>query len=309
MKTRHAILLVLAVVTVVLLGATIPCSAAEPGERPRREFRRREMTDDMAERILAQMAERYPDRAEVLRQLRKKDPEKFRDELRKVMRELRGEFGERRGAGTERQGRLGYGEHGGGAGGGYGGGEHGRPGRPGMGGAGQRGPRGMRMRERYTEHLEWLEKNYPEKAKKLAELKKEKPELYMKQMAISLKKYRGIKEAEKENPELAKVLKEDLALKEKRNRLVRRIRASKDDEQKEKLAEELEKIISDRFDLILRRKQIAYEQLLKKLEKLKKEVKNREAAIEKWKDAELKNEKVKARLKELVSGSGKFRWE
>ena len=167
----------------------------------------------------------------------------------------------------------------------------------------------MRMRERYAEHLEWLEKNYPEEAKKLAELQKEKPELYMKQMAISLRKYRRIQEAEKDNPKLAEVLKEDLALKGKRNRLVRKIRAEENEDEKNKMTEELEEILNERFDLILQRKQIAYEQLSEKLEKLKEEVKKSKESIEKWNDPELKDEKVKTRLKELVTGEGKFRWE
>ncbi len=290
MNRRYAIMIILAVATVVFLAAAVPCRAAEEGERPRREFQGGQMPDEMVERMLEQLAERNPEKAKELKELREKDPEKFRAEFRRTMREFREAFGGQRGG---RGGREERGERRGPRG----------PGEP-------RGPgRGMWMRERYAEHLEWLEKNYPEEAKKLAELQKEKPELYMKQMAISLRKYRGIKEAEKENPELAKVLKEDLALKGKRNRLVRKIRASKDNEEKEKLAEELEEVISDRFDLILRRKQIAYEQLLKKLEKLKKEVKRSEASIEKWKDADLKGEKVKTRLKELVTGEGKFRWE
>ena len=318
MKARYIILLVL-VVTVTLLGATIPCRAAEGGERPSREFQRREMTDEMVERMLEQIAERNPEKAKELKELRKKDPDKFQVEFRNAMREFRERFREQRGPRADQQGRFerrGMPAARGGEHGGLGGGRRGRtsgpvgPGGPGEERGGQRGMRMReRMREREAEHLEWLEKNFPEEAKKLAALKEENPELYRKQMAISLKKYGGIKEAEKENPELAKVLKEDLALKGKRNRLVRQIRTSKDDEQKEKLTEELEEIISDRFDLIVRRKQIAYEQLLKKLEKLKKEVKKSEAAIEKWKNADLKNEKVKARLEELVSGSGKFRWE
>lgn len=286
MKRCYGILIILAAITVIFLG-TAPCRAAEEGERPRREFRGGQMSDEMVERMLEQLAERNPQKAKELKELREKDPEKFRAEFRRTMREFREAFGGQRGDRGCRRGERG------GAGGGAGGGEGG-------------GRRGMRMRERYAEHLEWLEKNYPEEAKKLAALKEENPELYRKQMAISLRKYRGIKEAEKENPELAKVLKEDLALKGKRNRLVRKIRASKDNEEKEKLAEELEEVISDRFDLILRRKQIAYEQLLKKLEKLKKEVKRSEASIEKWKDADLKGEKVKTRLKEPTPATEEY---
>ena len=57
MKRRYAILIVLAVTTVVFLAAEAPCRAAEEGERPRREFQRREMSDEMVERMLGQLAE------------------------------------------------------------------------------------------------------------------------------------------------------------------------------------------------------------------------------------------------------------
>ncbi|MHC4396127.1 MAG: hypothetical protein ACYS1A_10785 [Planctomycetota bacterium] len=299
MKTRYAMMLVLLVSMVVLLGTTAPCEAAEEEERPRREMRGRELTDEMAERILERLAERDPEKAKELKELREKDPEKFKAELRKIMREFRERFGGQRGSRSERQGRFGRDDT-----------RRGGPGGPrGEGRTGRGRSMRERMRERETEHLEWLEKNYPEEAKKLAELKEKNPELYRKQLAISMKKYRRIKEAEKENPKLVKVLKEDLELRAKRNRLVRRIRAAKDDNEKKELAKDLEDVIRSRFDLIVQRKQIAYEQLLEKLEKLKKEVKQSEASIEKWKNTKLKNEKVEARLKELVSGNGKFRWE
>jgi flagellar motor protein MotB len=122
-----------------------------------------------------------------------------------------------------------------------------------------------------------------------------------------LKKYRRIFEAEKENPELAKVLKEDLELKEKRNKLLRRIRASTNDAEKKRLTKELEEVVSSRFDLIVKRKQIEYEQLSKKLEKLKEQVKRSEAEVEKWEN--VKDKEVKQRLEELISRAEKFNWE
>jgi hypothetical protein len=131
----------------------------------------------------------------------------------------------------------------------------------------------------------------------------------MKRIAISFRKYREIREAERENPKLAEILKQDLELRSQRNRLIRKIRAEENQDEKDKLAEELEEVLSKRFDIILQRKQIAYEQLSEKLEKLKEEVKKSKASIEKWNDPKLKDEKVKTRLKELVSGEGKFRWE
>jgi predicted nuclease with TOPRIM domain len=70
----------------------------------------------------------------------------------------------------------------------------------------------------------------------------------------------------------------------------------------------LKEVLNHRFDAILKRKQIEYEQLLKKLERLKKEVEQRNAKVEKWKDAGFKNESVKARLEELLGKTDEFKW-
>ncbi|MBA7708375.1 hypothetical protein ES703_117273 [subsurface metagenome] len=96
-------------------------------------------------------------------------------------------------------------------------------------------------------------------------------------------------------------------LKGKRDKLLGKIRAASDKDEKKELVENLEEVISSRFDLIVRRKQVEYEQLHKKLEKLQKRVKQSEAEVEKWK--KVKSEKVKERLKELISRSEKFRWD
>ena len=166
-----------------------------------------------------------------------------------------------------------------------------------------------RMLERHSEYLEWLEKNYPDKAKELAELKDTEPQLYRRMVYLGLKKYGQIARAEKENPELAKVLIKDMELKMERNELLRKIRSAADDDEKKELIEDLEKVISDRFDLIVKRKQMEYERLRKELKKLEKEVRKNEDEVEKWKDSEFKNENVKARVEELVSRADKFRWE
>lgn len=166
-----------------------------------------------------------------------------------------------------------------------------------------------KMLEKHTEYLEWLEKNYPDKAKELAKLKDANPQLYKRVVYLGLKKYGQIAKVEKENPELAKVLTEDMELKMERNELLRKIRSAADDDKKKELIGDLEKVISDRFDLIVKRKQMEYERLRKELKKLEKEVRKNEDEVEKWKDSEFKDENIKARLEELVSQTDKFRWE
>jgi hypothetical protein len=169
--------------------------------------------------------------------------------------------------------------------------------------------KGMWMQEKEADHLKWLEKNYPDDAAKLTELKKKNPELYLKQMMHSMRTYGRIEEAEKENPQLAEVLKSDLQLRREQDKLLGKIKDAATENEKKQLSDELEKTISNRFDFIVKRKQIEYEMLLKRLEKLKEDVKKSEATVEKWKDQKFKNDAVKSRIEELLSRSEKFQWD
>jgi len=164
-----------------------------------------------------------------------------------------------------------------------------------------------RLQERVTELLEWLKKNYPEEAQKLTDLKDKNPDLYRRQVALSFRKYGRIMEASLENPELADVFKKDMELRKQQHELLEKIKATANNDEKTKLTAELEQVISDRFDVIVKRKQAEYEQLLKRLENLKEEVNTSKAEIEKWKQT--KDEKVKERLNELMSKTDRFEWD
>ena len=316
MKTIYGTILVSIIAAAMLLTVAPACGAVEKKEQniwseddPKLTPWRWELTDEKIERIMNRLRQTKPQEAEELAKLRKKDPEKFEAELRKVMREQFGrKFRHQKGqkAGQRWQEHripptrpdcpvepLRFGR------------KHDRQSEP--AGGRKREMVRDRLREKHTEYLEWLKKNYPEKAEKLAQLREEKPELYWRKIGLSLKKYGRIAEAAKENPELAEALKEDLELKEKRNKLLRKIRASTSDAEKKELTEELEEVINSRFDLIVKRKQIEYEQLSNKLEKLKERVKQSEGEVEKWKN--VKKAEVKQRLEELISRTEKFNWE
>jgi len=165
------------------------------------------------------------------------------------------------------------------------------------------------MRQTYEEYLQWLQNNCPDEAKELAELKEQNPQLYMRKLALSFKTYGKIAEVARENPELAEVLKEDLGLRKQTDKLLGRIKAAADEEKKQQLVKELEEVTNARFDLIVKRTQIQYEQLNKKLEQLKEGVKENAAKVEKWKDPEFKKQSVKTRMEELLSEAEKFNWE
>jgi hypothetical protein len=334
MKTSYGTILVLAM-AVVLSTTALYCRAAEdvnkkevksteplpppPGgvvekediwseDAAKGEPGRFELTEEKIERIMNQLAKTDPEKAEELKQLQEKDPEKFKAELREFMQE---QFGKRFRKHMEER----TGQHMKEGGKPFGPGDMppdscntppGPGGKP-FGPGGMRMPPDAGMHWRYDKYLDWLKENYAEEAEKLAELSKTDANLYSKQLELSLKKYGRIAEASRENPQLAAVLKEDLVLKQQQDKLLGEIKAAGDNG-KEESVKELKEVLNHRFDAILKRKQIEYEQLLKKLEGLKKEVEQRKAKVEKWKDAGFKNESVKARLEELLGKTDGFKW-
>jgi hypothetical protein len=262
-------------------------------ETPMREGRF-ELGPEQVEKILAQIREKDPQKADALIQLREKDPEAFKAEIHSIAREqFMTRTREQKGEQGKQQPRR-------------------RLGGPTQEGPGQ-GERPEMMRERMQEkgeeYMKWLKENFPDEATKLEQLKEGNPEQYMRAMGISARKYGPIFQASKDNPQLAAVLKDQLALREKRSELLKQIKATTDEKQKKELTGELEKVVGQQFDLIVKRKQLAYEDLTKKLEHLQKEVDQRKAEVEKWKGKDFKNEQVKQRVTELVNETEKFEWE
>jgi|SRR3972149_1193132 len=159
-----------------------------------------------------------------------------------------------------------------------------------------------------AEFLEWLTKNYRQEADKLGGLKEKDPDLYWKKFDLIREKYWRIFEEEKRNPELAEVLKEDLELRKRCDELIGGIKSTKDDKEKKELTGQLEEVVGRRFDLIIRRKQIEYERLLKRVEELQKQLNESKAEIDAWREEKFKNENVKSRVNELL-GERSFKWD
>jgi len=305
MNTKHkAISALLAAILPLCFAAAVPFNPADKGDdyllitdEPNRQPKEFAPPERRIERIMSWLEENNPEKAKELKQLRTENPEKFRTEIGKIARErFRESWSKRR----EKMAGLGF-----------------EPG-PNMPFAGPLGPNEPprehmreafreRMQERESEILEWLKKNYPEEAQKLAELKEKDPNLYGRQMATSFRKYGRIMELISEYPELADVFKKDMELRRQQHELLEKIKVATNDDEKKKLTAELEQVIGDRFDIIVKRKQAEYEQLLKRLENLKQEVNRSNAEIEGWKQT--KNEKVKERLNELMSKTDRFEWD
>jgi len=232
---------------------------------PRRGPPEFELTNEEIDQIMKGLKEREPAKAKELAELREKDPEKFKVELRRQGGE---EFGKIM---KERMDNF--------------------------------------WRKRRAEFVEWLGKNYSKESEDLAKLKDKEPELYLKEYNILRDKYWRIFEEEKRDPELAKVLKEDLELKQKQYELVRAIKSAKNDSQRKGLTANLEALVSRRYDLIVKQKEIMYERLLKWLKELENRVKESKDEINKSKDEKFKAENVKQRLKDLTEGTPRFPWD
>ena len=264
MKTKHSLLLTLAVAAAVLVSFNHPCRAEQPAQQAQADTNKPttptpqlvEPGEVMIKAMMERIANTDPLRAEELEKLRETDPEEFKKEIGKTMREM----SHRPVRSCDRQkGRRGRGQ---------------RMEMPfeTRGQGGRRWP--AIMRQRHEEYLEWLQDNYPDQAKELIELREQDPQLYMRRLGLSFKTYGKIAEAAKENLKLAEILKEDLELKKQRDGLLSRIKDTTDDKKKQQLVKELEEVVSARFDLVVERTQIRYEQLSQKLERLKKELKH-----------------------------------
>ena len=261
------------------------------------------------DRMLERIAEDDPKKAKELKRLRKKDPEEFQKQIHQEMQA----FFEEHGRGRQRPGRGGDERRPPMIGQGMGMGPGGMgPMLPGKGRGGRSGNRGRggrwedRVQQGHEDFIKWFEENHPEEAKKLLELRDKDPEKYMKSFMAAKKQYGEIMEAQKKNPKYAKVLAEDLKLKQQRDRLVRRLNSAGVDERAELLAQ-LEDTVSKRFDLIIKKKQFRYNALRKKLARLQKEVEKREAEL--YELVKSKQAAVTERIDELAGKSEKINWE
>jgi hypothetical protein len=248
-----------------------------PDGQGKREF---EPTPEQTDHILAEIKEKNPKEADELAKLRVKDPNAFKVALRNRMHEqfmshMR----------QPPQGQM-----------------------PMMQGPGADFMR-EKIQEKTDEFLKCLKENYPDEAAKLEQIKKNNPDQYIRAMMIAGKKYGPICQAVKDDPNLAKVLKQQLELKNKRTELLKQIKSTAGEKDKKAMTAELEQIVGQQFDLIVKRKQLAYEDLTRKLADLQKEVDQKKTEVERWKTKDFKNQRVKERVNELLTEPERFEWD
>jgi signal transduction histidine kinase len=239
------------------------------------------MPEERITQFLEQLRKENPVRADELEKLRKEKPDEFRNQLQvEFMKQMR-----------QRRNRPE--------------GQQGPESRPGPGGPGG-GHWRERMEKMHNDFIAWLEKNYPEQAEALKPLREKEPEEYTAKAMDLMRKYEPIMRAEKNNPKLAQAMKDDLELQKQRDTLLREIHSAKDKE-REKLIAELKDNVARRFDVIMTKKQLQYDDLKKRLEELQKEVKMREGELDKLKTT--KDKAVAEHLNELISQAEKVQWD
>ena len=252
-----------------------PVVAPQPPASP--EFSAGHMQFD-PNKMIDRMAQRDPTKADELRKLKAEDPCKFQEEMQKLWRER---MGRRDGQGSDDKGGLGR--------------MHGR----------------MDVREsleaKHNEYIKFLEQNYPEEAAELAMVKEKTPDQYFGRLRTSLEKYGRIAKAAKDNPELAAVLKQDVVLKSQTEEVVKQLRAVSDETKKKELTDKLRGLVNERFDLIVKQKELRYQDMNKRLAELQKQVNNQQAELQKLKTK--KEQQVNERVSELLSESEKIDWE
>lgn len=165
-----------------------------------------------------------------------------------------------------------------------------------------------RLQRRNVEFLEWLKTHYPKEERSLAKLRDGDPQVYLRCFDHMMNQYGHIFDA-RSNPELAAVLKEDLELRKRTEELHRRLRTARSDATKQAIGVELQEVVGRRYDLIVRRKEIAYEQLLARLNELQKQVTDSRAEIAKYKDEHVKRENIRQRLQILTENKLRFNWD
>lgn len=264
-------------------------------EGPNGPPRQMELDKERLDQLVKHVAEGNSQREEQLRQLYTKDRDKFWSEVRAF-------FGKQQEQGGRSEGGRQVESGGGGPGGGG----------PGRGGArdGQGGPRSSRWREeqlkrRHDEFISWLKENFPDIEKDLSQYS-DKPEEYFKRFSEVKDKYEHVMMTQKRDPELAKVLKEEIELTDYRNELLKDIRRA-DKKKRQQLIEQLTVVVSRRFDLIVRKKQLQFEELHRRLERLQKELAEREKELGNL--IESKEEATKSRIKVLLDPKQKVEWK
>jgi hypothetical protein len=162
------------------------------------------------------------------------------------------------------------------------------------------------IQEKHEIFLKWFEKSYPDRYKHLIQNRDNQPDKFAQRIGEAMKKYGPILREEQRNPELAKALKEDLRLLEQRDRLMHDICKAKP-EQRQAIFDQLKGVVAARFDIIIRKKQLQYDDVRKRLKNLHRQLEKRAEEMKTLKNE--KDAKVEQRLNELINPEERLNWK
>lgn len=162
------------------------------------------------------------------------------------------------------------------------------------------------IEKKHVEFIEWLQKNYPDKAKELLANRDKDPDRFVQQLGAAMNIYEPIQQADQTCPDLAKVLREDLRLQKQRDELIGQIGLAKE-EDRAQMVKHLREIVSARFDIIIQKKQMYFDRLRSRLEKLQERIDAQAKELEQLKAD--KEQSVDQRMKELTEQNEAINWQ
>jgi hypothetical protein len=159
-----------------------------------------------------------------------------------------------------------------------------------------------------SEFLEWLGKYVPNDANDLSNLRQSNPDLYFERYNRESQKYRNIFEQTRTStdPNLARILITDMNLGDAQNRLQAQFRNSTNEQEKNRLSAQIKEVVTERYDIIIQRKQLQYQQLLRELNNLQQQIKASIDDIDKWKDEKVKEKAIEEQLKILTAPQSRW---
>jgi hypothetical protein len=163
------------------------------------------------------------------------------------------------------------------------------------------------MKRRNEEFSLWLSENFPEQAEKFEQAVDANPERGFRDMMPVMMKYRDIFETEKKNPELAALMKKDIELQQRRDEVVEQIRTTQGKAENEELKKHLVDIVAARFDLIMEKRQMRFEELRQRLEALEKEIAKQQEDLTILNDQ--RDAQIDKRVDELLEQDHAIKWE
>ena len=155
--------------------------------------------------------------------------------------------------------------------------------------------------EELLELIAWLEQNFPRQAEEL----KTVPAPSAERIAELVGRFEPVMRAEHQNPPLAAIMKDDIAIQMQNDELLMDLQYANEQE-REAIIKELEKLTSQRFDLIVRKREIQYEQLRQRLEKLQQNLEKQKADLDKLKAT--KEKTITDRVQDMVEYTRKANW-